>query len=376
MTHVKPITVLSAVEQVAEYLRGELRRGIWTGTLPGVNHLAAGLEVNHKTVEAALRMLESEGLLENQGRGVPRRIVPPDGQSTPSMRVCMLIFDAPARHEEFMIELRYQLEAAGHVPFFAEKTLEDLRMDERRVARFVEKTGADAWVLASASLGILKWFVGYEKPAFALFGRRRSLPIAGVGPDHVQAGRLLVRRLAALGHRRIVNLVREHRRLPEPGMPERALLDEMRAHGLPTGAYNLPDWDDTADGFHRMLDELFRVTPPTALIIGEPPVFHAAKDHLAQRGILAPADISLICEDPDPTFAWCRPTIAHLEWDSRPVVRRVVNWAKNVARGKDDRRQTLTGIKLVEGGTMGPAPASVPGAPGRRVADRGAGLRI
>lgn len=324
--------------------------------MPGVNPLVAELGVNHKTVEAALRLLEDEGLLVNQGRGRQRDIVRRKDDAPPEMRVALLDFDAPSRGADYMIELRYQLEAAGHIPFFTDKTLEDLGMNEGRVARYVEKIGADAWIVCAASRGILQWFAEYEKPAFALFGRRSTLPIAGVGPDHVEAGRLLVRRLIALGHQRIVNLGREHRRVPEPGLPERAILEEMRAHGLPTGPYNLPDWEDTAGGYHRLLDGLFRNSPPTALIIDEPYLFHAAKDHLAQRGILAPAQVSLICRDPDPTFAWCRPTIAHLNWDSRPVVRRVVRWANNVARGKDDRRQSLTQIKIVEGGTMGPVP--------------------
>ena len=59
-----------------------------------------------------------------------------------------------------------------------------------------------------------------------------------------------------------------------------------------------------------------------------------------------------------PTFAWCRPTIAHLSWDYRPVVRRVARWVDNMAKGKDDLRQTLTKIEFVEGGTMGPPPES------------------
>ena len=45
-------------------------------------------------------------------------------------------------------------------------------------------------------------------------------------------------------------------------------------------------------------------------------------------------------------------------WDHRLVVRRVVQWANNVARGRDDRRQTLTKAEFVEGGTIGPALAT------------------
>ena len=80
----QPLTVLTAAEQVAEHLRRELLRGGWSGTMPGVNPLASELGVNHKTVEAALRMLEHEGLLVNHGRGAQRRIVRPKDQASPA----------------------------------------------------------------------------------------------------------------------------------------------------------------------------------------------------------------------------------------------------------------------------------------------------
>jgi DNA-binding LacI/PurR family transcriptional regulator/biotin operon repressor len=347
---------LSTVDQFTAHLRAGLLSGHWTETMPGEHRLAEEFAINRKTVKAALQMLEKKGLLVGQGAGRRRKIVLPEDHAPVALRVALLVFDFPARGADYMIELEHQLEVAGHVPVFTDKTLEDLGMDAERVARFVKKTGADAWIVCSASREVLQWFVEYEKPAFALFGRRSTLPIAGVGPDQVKAGRLLVRRLVALGHQSIVTLVREPRRLPEPGQSERAILEEMAAHGILTGSYNLPAWEDTPEGFHRLLDELFRVSPPTALIIDEPFLFHAAKHHLARHGILAPAQVSLVCADPGPTFAWCRPTIAHLNWDYRPVVRRTVRWVDNVAKGKDDLRQTLTEIEIVEGGTMGPVP--------------------
>jgi DNA-binding GntR family transcriptional regulator len=55
------ITLLTAVEQVAEHLRQVLLREGLSGTMPGVLPLAADLGVNHKTVKAALKQLEKEG---------------------------------------------------------------------------------------------------------------------------------------------------------------------------------------------------------------------------------------------------------------------------------------------------------------------------
>ena len=45
-----------------------------------------------------------------------------------------------------------------------------------------------------------------------------------------------------------------------------------------------------------------------------------------------------------------------MQWDSRPVVNRIVQWADNVARGKVDIKQVFTQAEFIEGGTIGLAP--------------------
>ena len=178
-------------------------------------------------------------------------------------------------------------------------------------------------------------------PTFALAGRRRGVRIASTGPDKETALRTLMQRLVELGHRRIVMLAREVCRKPIPGRIEQVFLDELMAHGIQHGDYNMPNWKESSEGLQQVLDSLFERTPPTALIIGESSTFIAVQQHLARRGILAPRDVSLVCDDPDPVFAWCQPTVAHIQWDGIPVARRVVRWADNVARGKDDRRASF-----------------------------------
>lgn len=348
---------LSISDQVAQHLRDELLLGRWRECMPGLPRLSQELGIDPKTVAVALEQLERQGLLERQGAGKRRRILVEAKTATkdPSIRVAILLAESLALNYGYMIELLHRLHDAGHHAFFAPKSLEQLNMNPANLARLVRETPADAWVACSASREVLEWFMGEGIPVFALFGRRRELKIAGVGPDKVQAFRDAVRELAELGHRRIALLELKIRRLPQPGAPERAFLEEMQAHGLPTGAYNLPDWEENSDGLHELLDSLFRVTPPTALIIDQAYIFHAVKHHLADLGVKVPGDVSLICTDPDTTFAWCKPTIAHIAWDSRPVLRRIVRWASNVSRGKKDLRQSSTPARLIPGGTMGPA---------------------
>jgi hypothetical protein len=352
----QPLRRISATERVAAHLREELLRGVLCDPLPGVHALTAELGANHNTVEKALRLLEQEGVLVAQGPGRRRRIAVAGGKVARPLRLAILAFDPPAVELAvgYNADLLHRLGEAGHTAFFAEKCLLELGMEVRRVARMVQRTEADAWVVFSGSRAVLEWFATRPVPAFALFGRRGGLPLAGVGPDKVSTETAATRRLIELGHRRIVQLVRRNRRLPEPGATERAVLNEMAVHGIATSAFNLPDWEETSEGFHACLWELFRVTPPTALIIDEAPFLVAALQFLGRRGLRVPEDVSLVCTDADPAFAWCEPTIAHIRWDGRPVVRRIVRWAANVSRGKDDRRQTLTMAEFVEGGTVGP----------------------
>ena len=98
--------------------------------------------------------------------------------------------------------------------------------------------------------------------------------------------------------------------------------------------------------------------PPTAVIANESFLFNAVYHHLSNHGLRVPQDVSLICTELDRNHTWCRPSVAHIRWDHRPVMRRVVRWANNVARGNKDLRQTLTKATFVEGGTIGPAPAA------------------
>ena len=350
-----PFRPLSTVEQLAIHLREEILRGTLGQTMPGVNRLAATLGVSPKTVMAAVKQLEREGVLQAQGPRRRSQTVAPEIFVPPVLRVTILPYEETDRTLNYVLDLQYRLMTAGHTVEFAPRTLLGLGMDVKRVARLVNESHADAWVVIGGSREVLEWFAEQTVPAFAVFGRRRNVRIASAGPDKQPALVQAVDRLVKLGHRRIVMLAREERRKPQPGPLERRFLEAMTAHGLPTSAYNLPDWEDSAESFRRCLDSLFQVTPPTALIFDQTFLFAVAQQHLARRGILAPEHVSLVSSDPDPVFDWFHPTVAHIRWNPQQVVRRIQHWANNVARGKDDRRQTSTKAEFIEGGTIGPA---------------------
>jgi len=349
-------TFLSISEQVAGVLRSELIRGRWGGGIPGRNTLAKELGVNHKTVDAALQQLEAEGLLVNQGQGRKRRVQLPKGAAAP-MRLAILAYDRNSLQTPYMIELMHLLEDAGHTPFSAKHTMSEMKRSLNRVRRLVRATEADAWIVCAGSREILEWFAEQPTPTFALFGRRRGLPLPAVGPDQPSALRAITERFVELGHRRIVLLCMGERRHPEPGASERAFLDTLEGHGIRTGSYNLPEWEESPAGLQTALDSLFQVSPPTALILGDSSTMYApVQQFLNRRGLRVPEDVSLVLTESMTDLAWCHPSVAHVMWDTRLVIRRIVRWAANVSRGKADVQQSLTPARFLEGGTVGPAP--------------------
>ncbi len=281
--------------------------------MPGVLRLEEDLGVNRKTVEAGLRLLEKEGFLASQGAGRCRRIVVPESAlARRSLRVALLLYETADAGLNFIVDLRHRLDEGGHTSFIVSRTLCDLDMDARRLPRLVEETKADAWVVAAGSRDVLQWFAEQRMPSFALFGRRQGLPIAGIGPDKSPAFAAAARQLVELGHRRICMLVRQERRIPEPGGSENDFLAELECHGIRSGPYNLPAREEGSEGFQDRLESLFSATPPTALIIDGVQLFFTTQLFPMNRGLRVPEDVSLICTDGDSHFAWCRPSIAHI----------------------------------------------------------------
>ena len=346
---------LSLADQVTEHLRGEILRGRWSGALPGKHQLAAELGVNNKTVEGALRQLEQTGLLLGQGAGRRRLINPRQRLSSRALRIALLMNDHELDEKtKLVLEIKHALAAAGHTVITLPKSLASVRFDPGGVAALVRKTEADAWVVLAASRGVLEWFASQPIPAFAVFGNRAGIRIPAVAPDKPPVIAEATRHLIGLGHRRIVLLARRAVRLPHPTAGIAAYLDTLREHGCQTGEFNLPDWEETNAGFHACLRSLFRATPPTALIVDEVTYFVATMQFLLREGLRVPAEVSLICTDDDVALSHCDPPVSCMRWDLQPVIRRLVQWAANVSRGKTDFAQTLTPAEFVPGGTVGP----------------------
>ena len=362
----RPIRRVSILDQTAEHLREGIRTGRWRGELPGVLRLAAECDVSKGAMRAALRLLEKEGLLNAARVGGPRTVLTPGGVAPAKgtrakarvLRVAILLHDSLEKGNTVMRQtlgdLQHDLEAAGHLAAFAPKTQAELRFDPARIAKLVAATPAEAWVAASAPRAVLEFFAAQPLPAIAMGGRALGLPIAMAGVDGTPAICAAARRLLALGHRRIVLCCPRAWRQPAGGRTATAYTAELAAHGIVVGDFHLPDFEPTAAGLRVLFESLFRMTPPTALILERVEHTVAAFVFLSQRGLSVPRDVSLICLYPDTSLQWCDPPVAQLHWPEALVVRQVVRWCRAVARGQVEREPVLVQAEFDEGGTIGP----------------------
>ena len=357
----RPVLRHSVAELAAAHLRDGLRAGRWSGRMPGVARLAAELDVAPATLRAALRLLETEGLLSARGLGRSRVIAAPGGAkaSLRKLRVGILPHDVPLAQQDktdhMLLVVQHELEAAGHTAFFTNRSQTEFHHNVQQIVRHLPESTVDAWIVVSGSRELLEWFATQEVPTIALYGRSQDLPIARTGPDKVPSMIAATRHLIGLGHRRIVLITVRARRTPIPGNVEQAFLDELRDHGISTSAYNLPAWDETPEGLYVLLESLFRMTPPTALIIEETPRVVAALHYFAERGIRVPEHVSLVSADYDPSLAWSHRVIAHMEWNNAPIIRRIVRWVAAVRQGRADRKTINYPAEFIPGDSLGPA---------------------
>jgi hypothetical protein len=79
--------------------------------MPGGDKLAAELGVGSNTAEAALALLEKEGLLLNQGRRRGRIVIAqPGAEAAPSLRIAILLNEAADLALDYIVQIRHELE--------------------------------------------------------------------------------------------------------------------------------------------------------------------------------------------------------------------------------------------------------------------------
>lgn len=329
--------------------------------------MARELDVSKASLEAALRTLEAEGCLKSGGPGRRKEIVFSRGSEGKGrvLRVGVVLSD-PLRQininsQELMLGMMRRIENAGHICFSAERSMSELGYKLPRITRMLESAKADAWVAYSAPADVLKWLVGRSIPVMAIGGWYTGLAVGSSSADCDGAIRDSVRTLSQLGHRRIVTISPDSWRVPSLSKSGKAFMAAMEECGHQPTSYNLPAWEQTPAGLGKLLDSLFLITPPTALIFVDPATYVAALGFMGLKGIHVPRDVSIVSMTSGPVFSLLPHRPAHFKWPIEQHIRRVERWAKCLAKGGADLDQVTFSATFEPGETIGPVKERKPG---------------
>jgi DNA-binding LacI/PurR family transcriptional regulator len=348
-------------DQTLHALREGLRSRRWAGVLPGTRQLAKELGVSKGTLQTALKRLEAEGLLSGKGARAPREVAPAAAAPTSArtLRVGILlsepVFAESTLNQVLLHGVAHALEESGHRPFFSPKTMLALRHDPESIRMMMTDCAADAWVILNARRPLLESLAtDFPAPIMTVGGPADGLNIAKVGISMRKVTRESVRRLVALGHRRIVMAVPLQKRNPRPSPSVSTFIEELAAAGIKPGPYHLPDWDQSREGFKELLRSLFALTPPTALIVDDVRQLCAVYAFLSERRIPL-RDLAIVLLAADPALDWVSPVPTCIRYDNDGMIDRVASWVATLAAGGSDTSQVYCEAKLA-GGEFNPPP--------------------
>lgn len=353
----RPSRPFSILDQTVLRIRSAIVSGRWKEGLPGVRAIASEVGVSFSTVQNAIRRLENEGFLIGEGEGRNRVTRAKPGAKTRAsrrapLRVGILLPDNPSTMlvDPSLRSMLSALENKGHHPFFAPKSIRELRGDPRRVLATLDTTPADAWIGVDAPRDVLETIASeLEAPFLAWGGRLGGIKLADTGLSASAAVRACVRRLLDLGHRRITLVCPDFWRHPSPGASVTAFRQELAARGIVASGYHVPDWVPSKEGFAELLKSLFSLTPPTAMIVDRTVEAFAVVNFLAARGLSVPRDLSLVLMSEDPAVAWSTPGLAYFKTGLERVLRRTTRWVDACASGTQDRKSIRYDVLFVDG---------------------------
>ena len=330
-----PIRRPRLADQVEAALREGIRKGEWRGRLPGSRHLCQHFGVSPPTLAEALARLVRDRWISSAGPRHRFRIHPPPGtlpSSRPTRRKKVLFWSHDPIHlmSHTAIEILSRLLLrAGRKWDIVQRVepFEAVRQPRRTWDRLVESERPDLTIVLSG------------RPAVALWGVRRRLPMVFLGGDlggqalcsvAVRTSRMLEHvlvRLLALGHRHIC--------MPMLGCPEGFVADQRETFsrllgeaGLPFApTYHKPSLAEAgAEALAALLERMWNARPPTALVVMAWREMVTIECDLRARGVRIPDDVSLVLLSEDASLPWFRPALAHFPYPVDPVARVLTRW--------------------------------------------------
>jgi hypothetical protein len=325
----------SIAAQLADRIGQEIRKGTWSGELPGKRTLAERFGVNVKTCAAALDLLEHRGWVGPAAAGSGREILAggKEGPAERDGRGRRLLMIHPAAGLLSIADFQ-MLHRMGETWERDQGQAVWARVDYARFKEpgpvldgLIARHSADAILLYVPELG---WgrAAAARRPFYQVGGPYEAdVPISLGAYALDREVQRVVAHLRGLGHRRIL--------IPSESMSGR--MHRSVVDGLREGGGALPDsgrWDDYCPVFPESVPAVwtsywkraFATLRPTAVVLFEDTHVLSLYGHCFIRGIRIPEDVSVVSIGYEARFEWCKPRPVMMRYPVKPAVAHFKRW--------------------------------------------------
>lgn len=343
-----PIQKKRLPENVADALRQRIESGAFKEKLPGVRMLARSIGVSVPTVCAALRSLESEGLLDGGGSRRRWQVKPESSMAStePHSAVgrksiskmgriqsgrLLFVSSLPLSHErhsgvEVFAEMLDMIGVKGWEIMHRVADFTTARKPRKSWDELLAMSRPDALVVLGGTPVIAEWAVERNIRTLFLGGDTGTSGIPMLAVKASTMLRYALDHLLTLDHRRILMPLCGR----SPGFVAgcRTLAAEMAGSGgkesgrivIAESAYARPEV------IVDLLRRQWKMQIPDALVLLDWREFIAASGYFRECGIEIPRDLSVVILSQNSSMDWHFPRIDHFEHPVKQMARMISKW--------------------------------------------------
>ena len=340
--------------QLADEFRRRIRTGEWREHVPGILRLAKDFGVTRPLVEKAIGHLIESGEVIHHGVGKP--MTPVRASGAPVRRGTLIAHDQPVDivSGETMGILSDLLTAA---PQPASLLRLDRGLAPDDMVGALAATDAEYLILTALPGEVADRLAESGRKVIGLGGSGVSRHTPRITSDYREMICGAFRRCFAAGHTRVsMPLWRR------PADTSASIRNWIAATYAEAGLRHAPEFDapivpdDSPAAMHACLRELFRLTPPTALVLHDLPHWIAAVSMLNRLRRRIPEDVSVVLITGWTELESATPSVAHMRMDTPsflPALRRLIG---DLDSGAAPRTISLP-PRWVPGDSLAPPPA-------------------
>lgn len=345
----------SLAETVCHNLREAILEHRWRRTLPGIRDLCEELQVSRQTMGDALRLLEAEGFVLPSSPGKPREInseMPdPDKLVVAKGAGAVIVIIAWQREtrlsqtdEEVCCHLRKSLEAMAYTHRYV--VFHDISRSRgaKRIGEIIERNPADAYIVIGAHPHCSRKLEDMDVRVVFLGGGQTKGNHPRISYSFTEMCRSALEHLVSVGHRKVSVMLPEvlNNRTKTASFAEERLASVFHSQQLPFSTFNCPRWGKTRADFQVALGNLFNLTPPTALILGDVSHVPRVVSFLMKRGLKCPDDVSLMVLDEAAELQEYDPPISYMKKPNAKLVKATLNAVRKLLTVKAEQKEELT----------------------------------